>query len=435
MCQVLPLAHLYLLIPSVALEATLLQNDLNRMFRSVISIVLPFVSFLVFATCKQKIDTSAKPEVVWTHSPLNGDRFLSIYPVTYKGQFIATSLTANKNVVMASSFLENGTVNWVYSDSSGILNALYYNLKPYQNGKYLIIPNGNKLSCFDLHSGQLVWANSHYNTAENFLEGEENNLYRTYYEQGKAIIARINVQSGALSVVHVLEIPKGFKCYFRSPVPIIEEQMNDTILLTTSIQMSLADNHTTAKVHAWSLHQKQWLFESTIFPDNNAGLGVTKQPLLVGDKVLFVAYKDLICMSTKNGEIVWRVQMSSDMLSSTPLVVGNKIFCALENGRLCAFSLADGSEIWNAQCSGTPSRISTGDGVLFVVGGGDGILYAYDQENGGVLWTMKSTELPKADKQGWFQRTFLFVEQQNRLMVTDGRNWWGLSFSNGVFTQ
>jgi outer membrane protein assembly factor BamB len=97
--------------------------------------------------------------------------------------------------------------------------------------------------------------------------------------------------------------------------------------------------------------------------------------------------------------------------------------------------LADGSEIWNAQCSGTPSRISTGDGVLFVVGGGDGILYAYDQENGGVLWTMKSTELPKADKQGWFQRTFLFVEQQNRLMVTDGRNWWGLSFSNGVFTQ
>lgn len=110
----------------------------------------------------------------------------------------------------------------------------------------------------------------------------------------------------------------------------------------------------------------------------------------------------LVALDRTDGREVWFAQQSVPRLSvrgtGSPVVKDDIVFCGFDNGKLAAYSLADGSLIWEKLVS-PPSgrteidRLSDLNATIKVIGddiyivGYQGILSALAAESGQILWS------------------------------------------------
>lgn len=137
----------------------------------------------------------------------------------------------------------------------------------------------------------------------------------------------------------------------RTPV-----KANNDLLLFTSIEMQYGTNETVAKWRLLKRSAGEIFSEGSAYPENKSGYGVTKQPVLVGDRAFIVAHDDVFCVSMTEGKELWRVVFSRDMLTSMPIASKDGLFCPMEDGYVCKLDLDSGKIVWKAKISATPSR-------------------------------------------------------------------------------
>ncbi|PIR43800.1 hypothetical protein COV24_00990 [candidate division WWE3 bacterium CG10_big_fil_rev_8_21_14_0_10_32_10] len=109
----------------------------------------------------------------------------------------------------------------------------------------------------------------------------------------------------------------------------------------------------------------------------------------------------------------WSKQFTGEGLSFTaePIIVGNVVYMGTKTGKVYAFTLANGNELWNKQIEGgiTHSLAATPSTVFAATLAGN--VYALDSSNGTIQWTFTT--------EGSFGSAPLLVTNKNRLYVVN----------------
>lgn len=118
---------------------------------------------------------------------------------------------------------------------------------------------------------------------------------------------------------------------------------------------------------------------------------ISAGPSIKGDRLfLGTVHGEVIALGSAEGDMRWRVQLSSEVLSA-PQSNGNLVFAQTIDGKLSALQADDGSRVWNydnpvprLSLRGSSRPVVFGDMVL--AGFASGKLSVLDAEQGEAIW-------------------------------------------------
>jgi outer membrane protein assembly factor BamB len=345
----------------------------------------------------------------------------SIYPVQVGDMAFTSKLLDNFSPIFYGLDMKHGSILWQVMDTS-CTGKVYYNMAPFISKHGMVIPYGEMLKSIDYKTGKSLWSYQYMGNPEQFLEPYTNKTFLQAvndWDERKSHIFKVNSLHGVAKCIYTFNWPDSSKLLIRTPVKVDEGQV-----LFTSITMRYSTNETHAKWHLLNLSTDEIKSEGAAYPDNKDGYGVTKQPKIIGDKALMVAYDNVFCISTTNGKELWRKALPRDMLTAVPIASKDGLFCPMEDGNLYKLSLDDGNIIWKAEISATPSRPIIVNDYLFIVGGSDGILYVISTKDGRTVKSMKAPNHQFVKNQ--FFRRFIGVDFEGEtLILFDGNSFRG----------
>jgi outer membrane protein assembly factor BamB len=155
---------------------------------------------------------------------------------------------------------------------------------------------------------------------------------------------------------------------------------------------------------AWSFEAMSWGLYQTLEDVDGQNVFPTT-PALSGGRLYFAAGPFLFAIDG-TGKQVFRTTLSANSLAS-PAVVDGVVYVPSNDGKLAAFSAADGSPKWTAVI-GQPSMLKqvdnwdvyqsspiVVDGVVYI-GSTDGRLYALSAKDGSVKWSFQTKGIVRA---------------------------------------
>lgn len=119
--------------------------------------------------------------------------------------------------------------------------------------------------------------------------------------------------------------------------------------------------------------------------------------LVYGTKIFFSPTTSILCYEGQTGEKLWATEFPSGFTFSGYIAADGKILANCEDTYLYALDPETGNILWTEKSSGTSSKMIAHNGVVYFVGGGDGLLHAVDIETGRHLWKIRSPHLELND--------------------------------------
>ena len=381
-------------------------------FKIVINFI--FLIFIIFSCTKK----TSKYELLWTSKNENAG---TIYPIQYKDIFISTYKKDAEHVGIKAFYIKNGKAVWNLEEPVSTSKTFYYNLKAYQKDNILVLPCDNELIAIDLKKRQTLWHTTLYDSAENFIEGTGNQVFRTYYDNQKKeyIIVKIDLFTGNSSIILQDAITQNNKLFCRTPVPIPYE--GDTLLFFSAIQQHLTTRKTIPTISVFSMAKKEIIKKDTL-KINDMGYGVTKQPIYDKNNMIFINDNQMIVYDWKNKYIKSILDLPRDMLTSRPLIDQNICYYPAEDGFLYAVELEKNNILWKAKISGTPSQLKMNKDKLFIVGGGDGVFYCINKKDGSIDFSV-----PNEKEKYSFERPLLLTKD-NRILLCSKEQFYYFEF-------
>ena len=381
-------------------------------------ILVIFIIFIVGCQEKQ-LTIVAKLNQNWRILLKNNTPEESAYPLIQSGTSLMVRTDCEANSTFMEIDLRNGRVIWEYLDTVE-KKPLYYNLKPIRKDDSYIFPMGKKTKAIDYRTGKIKWSIKWQGAPEQFLEAFGKYAVLQAVNNWEDRVSTINcfdIETGSVKFHYKMVWPDSTKMIARTPI-----MLTDSTVFFTSITQNVYNRQTSAQWHILNTNSKSIILEGQAYLDNKFGYGVTKQPILYKGHVLLMSYDQFICLDYNTGCEVWRTPFSRDMLTSTPLVVDNAIFCALEDGYLYKLNIEDGHILWKSKISGTPSRIEFCKGQLFLIGGGDGALYTIESSSGRLIRKMFAPNA--AYHKNEFFRRFIGIDRDRlQILLFDGYNY------------
>lgn len=113
------------------------------------------------------------------------------------------------------------------------------------------------------------------------------------------------------------------------------------------------------------------------------------------DKV-FVSFDDsIICYHVYDGTVLWEKPFDNSFTFSGFIVADGVLLANNEDTYLYGIDPTSGRQLWKEKSSGTSSHMVAHNGVVYFVGGGDGLLHAVEIATGRHLWKLRSPDEAK----------------------------------------
>lgn len=350
----------------------------------------------------------------------------SIYPVQIGDRVLTAKLLDDTAPLFYALDIKQGRIFWQLTDTA-CTGKIYYNMKPFVSKQGICLPCGKATMCVDIKTGKPRWVNEQSGHPEQTLEPFTHSTFLQSvndWDGRKSYIQEVSSIDGDTKPIYTVKWPDSAKLLIKTPV-----KVNNKLLLFTSIMMQYGTNKTVAKWHLLKCSTGEILLEGVAYPENKSGYGVTKQPVVMGDRAFMIAYDNVFCVSTTDGEEVWRVVLPRDMLTSMPIASKDGLFCPMEDGYVYKLDVGSGRTVWKTKISATPSRPVIINDILFIVGGSDGILYVVSTQDGKMVKSLKAPNHHFINNQ--FFRRFIGVDSRGELlMLFDGNSFRGYKIWN-----
>ena len=125
-------------------------------------------------------------------------------------------------------------------------------------------------------------------------------------------------------------------------------------------------------------------------------------PIIYEDKVYFSPDQSIICLNLYTGKRLWKKDFPNGFTFSGFIIADGTLLANSEDTYLYALDPDTGQQLWKEKSSGTSSKMSHLNGVVYFVGGGDGLLHAVDIATGKHLWRIHSPDL-EVNSGAWFK--------------------------------
>lgn len=174
----------------------------------------------------------------------------------------------------------------------------------------------------------------------------------------------------------------------------------------------------------------QWQIGGTL---SVAGVMGHSSPAVSGNTVIFpYASGQVLAVDRTSGEQLWSAQVGGSRtgraigllrdMAGDPVISGNRVIAGTSSGRIAAFDLATGAQLWNAR-QGAANHVTPAGNAVFAIND-QAQLVRLDGANGATVWTVPLPEFTDArvKKQDRVYAHFGPTLAGNRLYVasTDG---------------
>ncbi len=165
------------------------------------------------------------------------------------------------------------------------------------------------------------------------------------------------------------------------------------------------------ELNLYNITQSKYEYKKVVVNPNRETRGVGDL-LYQAPNLYFQSSNYIHGVDAMTGEELWRTYLGTSPLTSRMILVDNKLFSACEDRFLYCVDITNGNMLWKEQNTGTCSELSYLNGVVYYLGGGDGLLHAVDAETGKHLWKVKSPDLG-ANSGAWFYGVCVAVPGKN----------------------
>jgi outer membrane protein assembly factor BamB len=363
-------------------------------------------------------------------------------PIIYDNSNILVGSGENKQNSIMSLDANNGHVNWEWSDLQGLLNNPSYK-DPIHIPRKAYHLNNNKFFfnystssyCINLETGQTLWKNKLERSRDSNNAGiddfyfSEGSQYSPIDEQ-KIYWGNINSADDEQLLLRpdyteVPNPPYEAQGHVNSMRPFTYE--NNTYL-AFGIENPYPDltpgNSGFTELNLYNITQSKYEYKKVVV--NSA-----RETRVIGDlfyqdgRLYFQSSNYIHGYDAMTGKELWRAFIGSSPLTSRMILANNKLFSACEDRILYCVDALTGIVLWREQNTGTCSELTYLNGVVYYLGGGDGLLHAVDAETGKHLWKISSPDLKKS-QDAWFFGVCIAVpgekEGEGVVVATTGLN-------------
>ncbi len=314
-------------------------------------------------------------------------------PVMYDGGMLAFGMKGSRPV-LHSIDIETGESRWKWND---FLEPEWEEWSvgfPYTYDKYLFVQDGSRVYCLDLTTGKTFWKKRYDFVTEFHVSG----LGSKYFSIG----VRYTPEKYSEADVYIGDLLQGSEKdsiltpnYSReqvsadystlgniySVVPYMNDA-SDTVLLINYADYD-KEGQSIFYLGKYNLTKRQWLYE------NKPSAGTS---YLFEGRLYSFTGGVIMCHNITTGDIIWQTPFPHGFFS--PFIIAeDKVLANCEDTYLYALDIATGRQLYKVKSSGTSGAMSYLNGVVYYVGGGDGLLHAVEVSTGKHLWKIESPDL------------------------------------------
>jgi len=353
--------------------------------------------------------------------------------IVYNGNVLVSGLKNGDNsLILINS--QTGEKIWEWQDwierNSGV--SVH---KPYIKNNLLFFQKAYWNYCIDLNTGKTVFKNVFNQAYSGNAYGLGDYLYCSYDYNRTSPFFPING-----STIYSESIKDGIPNFIAQPkydtistrpdgeygriAGIAPFLLNNDTCLAVGFGDPQVPNGFKSSLGIFNVTQKKWNSEREPVEDGNLH-GLDQQPQVWQNKIYLCMNSAVLCYDAISGKYIWRVTINGDFLFSGFIIQNGKLYANDSYGNLHCIDAITSKEYWVEPTSGTSSDMVYLDGVVYLVGGGDGLLHAVDAETGTTLWKVKSPDLA-THGDAYFDRFCAAVPGVNgakgRIVVSTGYN-------------
>ncbi len=330
--------------------------------------------------------------------------------IKYNTTVVIGSIENGKNGLSGIN-VTNGEKLWTWQDN--FPNYTLDIVGSYTFNNNLIWDEGRNLYWVDLETGTTIWKKRYDLDEVPWLKnvnglGEStflNAVYSPYLVEDKPTFVKIysvSTMSSELIELDSIGSDNPTINHDTSQIGVFKSANGDTLIFVDTYEV-LIDGRTYLSLY--NLSKKKWVYKKK---ETYLQAGVRARPKLFNEVVYFAADPFIVAVDLMSGEIVWkRAFDNASFFDSGFIIVPEKnliVVNAMQSTTtLYALDLTTGQTVWSEPSSGTSSHLQYLNGVVYFVGGGDGLLHAVDIETGKHHWKISSPDLA-VNSNAWFAR-------------------------------
>lgn len=385
-----------------------------------ISLLIIVTIVFITSSCEKQdeVPVSKDSEGVITSMPYQWKTSLSTQGNLIRS-FLQIDISYDGNVLLASQDGEvskmamlspaTGEVLWEWSDL--FEDYQHFNIvSQYQHNQYLAFQESDRFYTLDLGSGTTVQKERRdyralnmtgigntYFTTGNFLLNNNNN------QVGNVYTGTVDQPNDALliSPSYSLEYVDGNNIigFIGSAVPFVDA--SGDILITydyADAQPGWLGNMYTG---LYNYTQQEHVYDKEPLA-LQVNTYASNPAVIYGGKAYYSSAKSVICIDVYTGKQRWKRDFPNAFIFSGYIIADGTLLANSEDTYLYALDPDTGQQLWKEKSSGTSSKMSHLNGVVYFTGGGDGLLHAVDIATGKHLWRIHSPDL-EVNSGAWFK--------------------------------
>ena len=304
-----------------------------------------------------------------------------------------------------------GQVLWEYDDFFYQQKNFFSILNLHQHDNHLVFQEGRQFYHFDLGKGKVLQKEDRDYVVSRLRGIEDFYFISTGFElandglyEGSIIAGNLNTGDSYQLLTPPFNREHPSTTYNEigvvgSATPFRDNNSSD-IYITYDYSYNTSDAvNTYVGLHNYSKREHVYEKKPLALGINSYGSSI---PVVYGDKVYYAPGRSIICLDLFTGEKIWSRSFDQGFTFSGFILAEDKILANNEDTYLYALDPETGLQLWKEKSSGTSSRVTYMNGVVYFTGGGDGRLHAVDIETGKHLWRIRSPDL-KQNSGAWFK--------------------------------
>lgn len=353
-----------------------------------------------------KLKTNEEGEVIslpylWKRSLHLGEPIFNgilNYPIYYKEKLIIPMTKSPSGRLLTMVNPSDGEILWEWDDRFVQATEEIQISKAHQFGNLMVYTNGSRVYGINLESGQTHWRSrnnldrsfwSHvYGKDEIFYMFGRSDAFPDSVDQ--TVIFKGNIQIGQYGEYL---IPDFTMDYFfpgnrigdvTAALPV---ELDGKEYLAVVWQEPFFEFFWQSYLGLYDQSTREWVYEKTIINPEKSFNGVLlNPPVIYKDRIYMAVGFELACHDLRTGQQYWRKKFSGEIFFSNFLIEEDMIIINNEDQYVYALDPMTGNQLWKTRGSGTSSKMSYMNGVVYFNGGASGKLHAVDIREGKTVW-------------------------------------------------
>lgn len=320
------------------------------------------------------------------------------FPIYHKQNPIIPMTNGKSGRLLA--MIENGTGETIWEwDDRFVPNTEEINIGHYhQYNNSLVYSMGSRVYGINLESGQTHWKSRNrldrsfytnvYGKDTDFYMFGRSDAFPDSVDQ--MIVFKGNIESG-----HYQEYlaPNFTMDYFfpgnriGNVTAVAPLQLDGREYLAVVWQEPFFEFNWQSYLGLWDIDNEVWVYEKAIINPEKGFNGILLNPPVVyQDKIYLAVGFELACHDIRTGVQQWRRKFDGEIFFSNFLIEEGKLVVNNEDQNIYCYEPISGNLLWKTKGSGTSSKMSYLNGVVYFNGGASGKLHAVDIRSGKTVW-------------------------------------------------